>query len=110
MRIFNALLLVLILIWILAGCSGKKTVLVEYEPGQFIHDWLICGPFPNCEDCDMMDYKHSEKCVGFYTDYLASIGGELLANPTAGQHISIEEKGIDRKWTRAHRKSLHSVP
>jgi len=88
------ILLILIQV-ILIGCTKKD---MEYMPDAFIKDWLICGPFPNCEDCSLIDYKHSSICKGFYTDYLAPLGGELAAVPEEGTIVKVKNKGIERKW------------
>jgi hypothetical protein len=76
-------------------------------PGVFIKEWLLCGPFSNCEDCPKMDYKHGEKCMGFYTDYLESIGGEKKAIPTPGTTVSIDKRNLEQKWFSYHSTTDH---
>jgi hypothetical protein len=79
----------------LSGCRQNE---LPYQPNEFIKTWLICGPFPNCEDCSLIDYKHSANCKGFYTDYLTSIGGELAAVPEKTTVVRVEGKNIEREW------------
>ncbi len=57
------------------------------QVGTYFREWLLCGPFPNTlpGDEDVTDYKHSERCVGFFGDLLESIGGEKNANPKDGE-------------------------
>ncbi|MEN8192383.1 MAG: hypothetical protein ABFS12_06170 [Bacteroidota bacterium] len=94
--LFNSLFTILFIIaFLLSGCSDEA---IQYETNTFIKDWLIVGPFPNCEDCSTTDFHHDAKCDGFYTDYLESIGGEKNAVPTEGMKISVSEKNIERTW------------
>jgi len=96
-RIYALIFTSLIFSFLLAGCGTDQ---INYEPNSFIKDWLIVGPFPNCEDCSMTDYHHDERCQGFYTDYLKSIGGEKDAIPTAGMKVQYSEKNIERTWVK----------
>jgi hypothetical protein len=79
------------------SCTNDQ---ISYYEGRFIKDWLICGPFPNCEDCSLTNYYHTANCTGFYTDYLTSMGGELSAIPREGDMVKVEKKNIERKWVR----------
>ena len=81
----------LILTAITISCSDNA---VQYEPNSFIKEWLIIESFPNCEDCSTVSYHHDERCEGFYTDYLKSIGGEKNAIPTDGMKVKYSEKNI----------------
>ena len=92
----------ILLLFLLNGCQNQE---FEYEPNVFIKDWLLCGPFPNCEDCSLIDYKHGQNCKGFYTDYLTSLGGEKQVLPTEGSIVSIPERKIERTWFAYHSES-----
>lgn len=72
------------------------------EQGTWFRDWLLCGPFPNCTDCSPENYEHNERCRGFYTDYLTSIGGETGAIPAAGTLVEIPEQNIRQRWFEYH--------
>jgi hypothetical protein len=95
---FKRLMIFFTLILLLFSVISCQKQEFTYTTNVYIQDWLLCGPFPNCEDCSLMDYKHSEKCRGFYTDYLTSIGGEQNALPEAGMIIAIPEKNEERQW------------
>ncbi len=90
------------IISILFSCNNDKTDSVIYEPNTYIKDWLIVGPFPNCEDCSTISYHHDKKCKGFYTDYLESIDGEKNAIPTEGLKVIVANKGIEKTWFKLH--------
>jgi len=97
-------LLVISIIFLFTGCGKKQkqdqtSVQTVLKLNAFIKDWLIIGPFPNCETCSTVDYLHGTHCVGFYTDYLKSIGGEKNAIPTDGIQIEIADKKIKRTWS-----------
>jgi len=70
----------------------------QFKTDTFIKSWLLCGPFPNYEDCAFEDYKHGEHCKGFYTDYLESIGGEEQAAPKQRMTVHLAEGNLKRKW------------
>ncbi|MCB9502032.1 MAG: hypothetical protein H6696_08850 [Deferribacteres bacterium] len=72
----------LLLILLQNSATAGEDVKFQYKTGEFIHNWLIRGPFPNCATCLKTDFKHSMHCNGFYTDYLQEIGGEKDAVPT----------------------------
>jgi len=56
--------------------------------GEFIHDFLLIGPFPNPLPDGVKDYFHIDKdCFGFAKDYLATAGGESGIRPESGQII-----------------------
>lgn len=93
--IFSIIFMSFILSFLLSSCGTEQ---IQYEPNSFIKDWLIAGPFPNCEDCSTTNYHHDERCQGFYTDYLKSIGGEKDAIPTDGMKVKYSEKNIARTW------------
>ena len=87
----------IILVLIISGCGNE---VVTYQENEFIKNWLILGPLPNCEDCPKVDYKHDAKCQGFHRDYLSSIGGEANALPREGDLVSITDKDLEKRWIR----------
>ena len=100
LKIFDVFVKVVIVTTLLfAGCSSDQ---IKYETGKYIKDWLVVGPFPNCEDCSTVSYHHDERCEGFYTDYLESIGGERNAIPTEGTEVKYAKKNIERTWFKLH--------
>jgi len=101
--IFSIVLLTIVSSLLFSGCSKKPDkentqIQTNLELNTFIKDWLIIGPFPNCETCSTVDYMHGEHCKGFYTDFLASIGGEKNAIPTDGMQV----ENSDKKWSVLH--------
>ena len=97
--IFSIFLMSFTLSFLLSGCDSDK---IKYETNSYIKDWLVVGPFPNCENCSKTDYHHDERCKGFYTDYLKSIGGEKNTIPTEGMKVKYSEKNIERTWFKIH--------
>lgn len=83
---------------VLTFFACTKDQAFQFETKVSVKDWLLCGPFPNCEGCSHTDYQHGEQCTGFFLDYLESIGGEKMALPKRGVIISLPEKDIERKW------------
>jgi hypothetical protein len=76
----------------------KKEVVYQFDGSNtaYFQEWLLCGPFPNCTDCDPVDYMHDEKCKGFFIDYLATIGGEASAVPLRGTKVVGDDQTF--KW------------
>ncbi len=70
----------------------------QYKTDTFIKDWLLCGPFPNCENCSSINFFHGENCVGFYTDYLKSMGGEKSAIPKTGKTVDFPGLELNPSW------------
>ena len=75
-----------------------NTEIFQYKTNTFIKNWLLCGPFPNCKNCSPTDFFHGENCRGFYTDYLESTGGEMLAIPEAGMAIDFPGLDTNPEW------------
>ncbi len=101
--IFLLIILVVNAVMFFSGCNTKQNeVKTQLEFNTFIKDWIILGPFPNCEDCSTTSYHHDERCAGFYTDYLKSIGGEKDAVPKDGMKVKYSEKNIERTWFKIH--------
>ena len=101
----NVLLVIasLSLLVLIIACQSQKPIYqFSGKDTPYFRDWLLCGPFPNCPDCDPIDYKHDERCKGFYTDYLESIGGEQNACPQKGTLINVPDMGMKRKWFHYH--------
>ncbi len=96
MKIFQ--LLIIIALVTLSFISCRQTSKVELKKNEFIKDWLLIGPFPNCDDCDLSDFMHGDKCKGFATDFLLPIGGEANVIPTEGVSVKIPDTDIERQW------------
>lgn len=90
----------LLVISLFANCGidypDYSIEVVEQE--TYLRDWLLCGPFPNCQECKTENYKHDERCKGFFTDYLTSIGGETGAIPAGGTLVEVPEHNLERRW------------
>lgn len=100
--LLNSLLISIVLLF--TGCDKKgkqdqTSIQTSLKLNAFIKDWLIIGPFPNCETCSTIDYLHGAHCTGFYTDYLKSVGGEKNAIPIDGMQIEIADKKTKRTWS-----------
>ncbi len=72
---------------------------VQLREGEFIRDWLVCGPFPNPLKPGVVEYRHDETTLGFYIDYLSSAGGESSIQPDEGLNIDPGD-GVIRIWRR----------
>ena len=67
------------------------------EPsGQYLKEWLLCGPFPALE----LEGKETEaiRLPGMYTDWLQQHGGERAVKPEVGQSVSFANGSC--KWVR----------
>ena len=100
----SPVLILFVALLVFSSCSEKKTPLFEYKTNEYIKDWLVAGPFPNCVGCSETNYMHGENCTGFYTDYLASEGGEKNVVPEEGEKVTVKDKGIERTWFRLQSK------
>lgn len=70
--------------------------------GEFLKDWLICGPFPNriAAHSPETTSRHGRDCAGLYTDFLLGAGGEGTVAPLPGQRVEGPD-GDSRTWTEA---------
>ncbi len=66
--------------------------------GVFFKDWLLCGPFPNSHEKNIIDYRHGSRCTFFIADLMKDIGGEAKAEPQAGDKITLADPPISRSW------------
>jgi len=99
LKIFSALLFVTAA-FVFNSCQKSNAPVFEYKTNEYIKDWLIAGPFPNCEGCSESNFKHGENCTGFYTDYMKGMGGEANAIPDEGETVAFEDTVV--KWFRYH--------
>ena len=102
--------LTFLLIIISYSCiKNDNTEVFQYKTNTFIKNWLLCGPFPNCQNCSSTDFIHGENCQGFYTDYLKSIGGEMLAIPKAGKTIDFPGLEFNPTWI-SYKSETDKIP
>jgi len=64
---------------------------------NFFQTWLVCGSFPNPKKDNDLPSHAPGNCFGFDTDYLLEIGGEMGANPKAGDVIKRPD-GSEVDW------------
>lgn len=91
---FHVLSVVILMVF--TGCiitelyAADKTCLGPFQLDKkgFIHDWLLCGPFPNNE------------CSGWDTDYLKPDGGEKNITPQEGMSYSVIFSTAGKEWWR----------
>jgi len=65
---------------------------------EFIRTWLLCGPFPNPLPDEVEEYEHDDTCLGYFTDYLESVGGESGVKPAQGEKVPGPD-GTQCEWT-----------
>jgi hypothetical protein len=74
----------------------------DLNDGEFLHDFLLLGPFPNPLSDGISEYFHTdEECLGFDKDYLISVGGESGVKPGVRQSVSFED-GEPITWQAHH--------
>ena len=80
----------------------------ELVDGEFLHDFLVIGPFPNPLANGVQEYYLNEDCLGFFIDYLKPIGGEVGVMPREGKVVQYGSEGKENVW-QAYRSSLFKV-
>ena len=75
--------------------------IIEYDvqeliDGEFIHDFMLIGPFPN----PLAQKSNDETCLGFVKDYLTDVGGESGVKPYIGQKVVSDSQSL--KWISYH--------
>ena len=94
-------LLAALLVGSAAASDGAVYTEDRLVDGEFMRDWLLCGPFPNPLSDGSTEYFHDERCVGFFKDYLAPVGGEKGVKPAAGLEVP-GPGGKARTWFAYH--------
>ncbi len=93
----------LLFLWILTATnvSGATTgpVYLDPKPGEFLRDWLLCGPFPNPLPKGINEYRFDSTSLGHYKDYLMEYGGEGKIRPFEGMEVTHPDGHIV-KWER----------
>ncbi len=79
--------------------AQEKTI--EYDiqklvDGEFIHDFMLIGPFPN----PLPQKSNDETCLGFAKDYLIDTGGESGVKPFIDQKVDFNIESL--KWMSYH--------
>lgn len=92
--------LLLIIFCLTAGIQAGEVPQISIESRDFVRTWLLTGPLPNPLSNNAADYKHDHTCVGFFTDYLESIGGETDVQPSAG--LQFKAAGRNYTWQLHH--------
>jgi hypothetical protein len=64
--------------------------------GEYMKEWLVCGPFPLTDPGDTNVY--ATKLKGMYTDYLQSQGGEAAPRAVEGQPVPFDGGSV--AWKR----------
>jgi len=88
-----------------AGAEGYTYQIDTMRNGMFLQDWLVSGPFPNCDSCRAETFLHDERCAGFFHDYLSAGGGEAGCDPHAGEVVHLPGGGHTRTWRLLHSRS-----
>ena len=86
------ILLLLVLTIVQSGLlSAQEFTQKPLVAGEWIKDWLLCGPFGLVKNDDV--FAH---CTGFETDFLLKSGGEKSLNVKAGDIVKFN--GGANKW------------
>ncbi len=72
-----------------AAVSNKVAFYEGLEPGVFMRQWLVCGPFPVFEN-EQEPGDEAEARLAFDHDFLAGQGGETAIVPDRSKAIEIE--------------------
>ncbi len=78
-----------------AAFAGEAPVYAGQPSGEYLRDWLVCGPFP--AGASRPDAPTTGHLAGFETDYLAGTGGEAGAQPSPGDVVDFD--GGSATWT-----------
>ncbi|MCP4640497.1 MAG: DUF4091 domain-containing protein [bacterium] len=97
---FKVRLLPIALLCVFSSLVAAEPPVADGAARDWIRSWLVCGPFPNPLADGVDTYRHDETTLGFYTDYLASVGGETGLAPEDGLQVAAPD-GSTRTW-RAH--------
>ena len=89
-------LLVLTIIFCFQITVSSQTPAVEYQTGQWIQTWLLCGPIQL--EKPTQSISEIEHIPGFETDFLADIGGETSPSIKPDQTIAYD--GQTMTWFR----------
>ncbi len=74
----------------------------ELVNGEFLHDFMVIGSFPNLLPEGVTDYFHLDAtCLGFKKDYLVATDGEEKAMPYIGQVVKYDD-GKQKAWQKIH--------
>ncbi len=79
--------------------KAETASVFSVQEDVFIREWLVCGTFPIPLKEGVVEFRHDETTLGFYTDYLAKAGGENNIKPEEGMTIDPGD-GIVRTWTK----------
>ena len=85
------LLFTLFLFALSSGLKAQNFKQKLVVPGEWITEWLLCGPFELVKNDDV--YAH---CTGFETDFLKKNGGEQSLKVKAGDPVNF--KGGSNIW------------
>jgi hypothetical protein len=99
------MILPVLCIFVFTCQSEKKTTIYDGDrlpESMYLQDWLLLGPFPNCDTCREESFRHDERCLGFFSDFLKAEGGEKNCQPAAGGKVTISDKTDIRLWTFYH--------
>ncbi len=107
MKLFLMQGIIILFIFINAHSQSKEEVVYnvnEFKNGEFLHDFMMIGPFPNPLPEGVENYFHLDAtCLGFAKDYLKSAGGEKNAAPYIGQKVKYDN-GKELTWKKVHSK------
>ena len=98
MRVMNLVVIrfFIFVIFILSTSITAQEEIAVYDienliETNFMHSFLLVGPFPNPLPDGETEYYHTKDCKGFYTDYFESVGGETKVLPGVNESIHYEK-------------------
>ncbi|MCU0914660.1 MAG: S41 family peptidase [Planctomycetes bacterium] len=80
-----------------AGTPAEGAFYRELEPGAYMRQWLVCGPFPVAPDSQGPVEERVQR-QAFYRDYLVQHGGEAEIEPNVAMVHRYE--GQEYRWQR----------